>query len=188
MEALGREDERRAMIDPPMQALIVGGTGAAAMSGVIGVVTEYLKRRRSASESRMDDASTADTVSKTYERILRDLRDERKTDREDITLLKAQVAALSARIEKNTSTAREARDRAEASGQRYERNTRLLEKHIAKLSDIMRASGLIPPDSPILEPEPPRQESEELRDAIPALMYGGIAAVGTAAPRDEQQS
>ena len=171
-----------------MQPFLVGGVGSAAVLGMVRISSEYIKHRRSSSETRLDDASTADTVSKTYERILRDLREERETDRKDIAALKAQVAALNDRIDRNVTTAREARDRAEASEHRSDRNIRLLQKHIGKLSDLMRAAGLVPPEPPVLETEPMRYQREELRDAIPSLMYGGVAQPGANAPKDEPET
>jgi hypothetical protein len=177
------------MIEPASlaQSFVVGGFGSAAVLGVVRIASEWIKHRRSSSETRLDDASTADTVSKTYERILRDMRAERADDRQDILALKTQVAALNERIDRNVTTAREARDRAEASEHRSDRNIRLLQKHIGKLSDLMRAAGLVPPEPPVLEPEPMRDQQAELRDAIPGLMYGRIAGLGANAPKDEEE-
>ena len=170
-----------------VQPFLVGGFGSAVVMGLVRLASEYIKHRRSASESRLDDASTADTVSQTYERIVRDLRRDRDSDRRDMEVLKIQVAALNARIDSNANTAREARDRAEASEHRNGRNVRLLQKHIAKLSDLMRDAGLAVPDPPVLEPEPSRYERQDLRDAIPELMHGGIASTGAKAPKDDQE-
>ena len=138
-------------------ASVIGGTlgaiGTALIAALGLAISELIKRRKNKSEIAKDNADTAQAISEAFGSLVADLQEERKANRDIIRSLEEKVGFLEKRINEGIIIAEKAQSRSDASEHRSERNIKLLQKHIIKLSDIMTAAGLTAPPTPDLEEE-----------------------------------